>query len=180
MPEESATPNPAELARALMRFGVLAGTVLALASCGAGAPRAPVERAANRLDHRSIVEPLGPDAPKSTPASPDAPVTTLARPLTPLAKPADLIPFRRPTNRVEGTWRPAGRRVEGTKAVYETALIPPGGSQPAGIAWMDTSLLSARLYSGSESPGGGPHRYTAPVRRAVRAHWLLRSTADSS
>ncbi len=29
---------------------------------------------------------------------------------------------------------------------------------------MDTSLLSARLYSGSESPGGGAHRYTAPIR----------------
>jgi len=29
---------------------------------------------------------------------------------------------------------------------------------------MDTSLLSARLYSGSESPGGGPHRYTAPIQ----------------
>jgi len=49
-------------------------------------------------------------------------------------------------------------------AVYETTLIPPGGSQPAGLAWMDTGLLSARLYSGSESPGGGPHRYTAPIR----------------
>jgi hypothetical protein len=61
-------------------------------------------------------------------------------------------------------WRPAGRRVEGTPAVYETELIPPGGSQPAGIAWMDTRLLSARLYSGSQSPGGGHHRYSAPVR----------------
>ena len=28
---------------------------------------------------------------------------------------------------------------------------------------MDTGLLSARLYSGSVSPGGGPYRYTAPV-----------------
>jgi hypothetical protein len=31
---------------------------------------------------------------------------------------------------------------------------------------MDTHLLSARLYSGSESPGGGPYRYTAPIRPA--------------
>ncbi len=31
---------------------------------------------------------------------------------------------------------------------------------------MDTRLLSARLYSGSGSPGGGPYRYTAPVRPA--------------
>ena len=58
---------------------------------------------------------------------------------------------------------PAGRAVGGGPAVYETTLIPPGGTQPAGIAWMDTGLLSARLYSGSVSPGGGPYRYTAPV-----------------
>jgi hypothetical protein len=44
--------------------------------------------------------------------------------------------------------------------------VPPGGSQPAGIAWMDTTLLSARLYSGSSSPGGGPYKYTAPVQAA--------------
>jgi hypothetical protein len=47
--------------------------------------------------------------------------------------------------------------------VYETTLVPPGGSQPAGLAWMDTHLLAARLYSGSKSPGGGPYRYTAPI-----------------
>ncbi|MHB1568393.1 MAG: hypothetical protein ACYC0H_04230 [Solirubrobacteraceae bacterium] len=53
--------------------------------------------------------------------------------------------------------------------MYETTLVPPGGSQPAALAWMDTSLLSARLYSGSGSPGGGPYRYTAPIgRRSAR------------
>jgi hypothetical protein len=31
---------------------------------------------------------------------------------------------------------------------------------------MDTHLLVARLYSGSVSPGGGPYRYTAPIRPA--------------
>lgn len=50
--------------------------------------------------------------------------------------------------------------------MYETTLVPPGGTQPAGIAWMDTRLLSARLYSGSISPGGGPYPYTAPVQPA--------------
>ena len=34
---------------------------------------------------------------------------------------------------------------------------------------MDTSLLSARLYSGSMSPGGGPYKYTAPVTRMAAA-----------
>lgn len=31
---------------------------------------------------------------------------------------------------------------------------------------MDTRLLSARLYSGSRSPGGGPYKYTAPIEPA--------------
>jgi hypothetical protein len=63
----------------------------------------------------------------------------------------------------EGMWQPAGRLVAGKPAVYETLLVPPGGTKRAGIAWMDTNLLSARLYSGSVSPGGGPYKYTAPV-----------------
>jgi hypothetical protein len=69
----------------------------------------------------------------------------------------------------EGSWHPAGRLVAGKPAVYETLLVPPGGTRRAGIAWMDTSLLSARLYSGSMSPGGGPYKYTAPVTRAAAA-----------
>jgi hypothetical protein len=38
-----------------------------------------------------------------------------------------------------------------------------------GIAWMDTELLSARLYSGSVSPGGLGYRYTAPVQPGAAA-----------
>jgi len=34
---------------------------------------------------------------------------------------------------------------------------------------MDTRLLSARLYSGSISPGGGPYQYTAPIEPAQAA-----------
>ncbi len=34
---------------------------------------------------------------------------------------------------------------------------------PAGVAWMDTRLLRATLYSGSISPGHGPWTYTAPI-----------------
>ncbi|MCI4360542.1 MAG: hypothetical protein L3J91_02465, partial [Thermoplasmata archaeon] len=33
----------------------------------------------------------------------------------------------------------------------------------AGVAWMDTKLLRATLYSGSTIPGGGPYPDTAPV-----------------
>ena len=166
MPHHATLTHFPALSLTIMRFGLLAGTVLALASCGASTPRARVKRAATGSTTAAVSRRSNSTQPKSTPTSPDAPVTLFGGPLTPLAKPANLTPFRRSMTRAEGMWRPAGRRVEGTKAVYETALIPPGGSQPAGIAWMDTSLLSARLYSGSESPGGGPHRYTAPVQPA--------------
>ncbi len=82
---------------------------------------------------------------------------------TPLRAPAALAPFTALAVPGEGEWHGAGRLVDGVPAVYETALAPPGGSEPAAVAWMDTHLLAARLYSGSGSPGGGPYRYTAPV-----------------
>ena len=87
---------------------------------------------------------------------------------SPLPAPATLPTFPgTPTYAGEGAWHPAGRLVAGRAALYETLLVPPGGTARAGIAWMDTSLLSARLYSGSMSPGGGPYKYTAPVAPAA-------------
>jgi hypothetical protein len=81
-----------------------------------------------------------------------------------LVGPAPLQPSSgTPAYAGEGVWHPAGRLVAGKAAVYETLLVPPGGSNRAGIAWMNAKLLSARLYSGSVSPGGGPYKYTAPV-----------------
>jgi len=93
-------------------------------------------------------------------------------PLTPLPKPRELAAFWASSAGGQGIWRAAGRRVEGVTAVFETRLVPPGGLQPAGIAWMDTRLLVARLYSGSKSPGGGPFRYTAPVQLVSARHLL--------
>ncbi len=87
----------------------------------------------------------------------------------PLQTPAPLVPFTSPAPVGEGAWTAAGRPVGGNTAVYETSLVPPGGTQAAGIAWMDTRLLSARLYSGSKSPGGGPYEFTAPVQPAQAA-----------
>ena len=73
----------------------------------------------------------------------------------PLPGPAALVPFPgTPAFPGLGTWQPAGRLVGGKPAVYQTLLVPPGDTKRAGIAWMDTSQLSARLYSGSLSPGG--------------------------
>lgn len=60
-------------------------------------------------------------------------------------------------------WQPAGRTVDGHTAVYETLLREPGSGVVAGVAWMDTKLLRGQLYSGTESPGLGPWKYSAPI-----------------
>lgn len=94
-----------------------------------------------------------------------APATSPALPA-----PVELKPFDPPRLSGEGEWHPAGRLVDHVPAVYETELRPPGSDTPAGIAWMDTRLLAARLYSGSnESPGGGPWQLTAPIEPAAAA-----------
>jgi hypothetical protein len=55
--------------------------------------------------------------------------------------------------------------VDGVPAVYETTLRPDAihTSYVVGVAWMDTKLLRATLYSGSQIPGGGPFTHTAPI-----------------
>jgi hypothetical protein len=59
--------------------------------------------------------------------------------------------------------------VQGSPAVYATFLRPDAvhSSVVDGIAWLDTRLLSATLYSGSYIPGGGPYTYTAPIQPAA-------------
>ncbi len=131
----------------------LAVVAVVLASCGGGSSSRPVASTAS-----------GPTARPTT--------TVTAAPAhprhggigTPLPVPAAIAPFTAGAAPGEGQWRGTGRLVDGVPAVYETSLVPPSGTEPAGVAWMDTHLLSARLYSGSESPGGGPYRYTAPVQ----------------
>lgn len=87
---------------------------------------------------------------------------------TPLPAPAPLGSFYPTPLAGEGRWRPAGRLVDGNVAVYETTMRPPDlPAVEAGVAWMDTRLLRARLYSGSLSPGGLDWRYTAPVSHAA-------------
>jgi len=83
-----------------------------------------------------------------------------------LPKPANLRPFATPPLAGEGVWRPAGRPVDGVPAVYTTFMRPDTvhTSVVDGIAWLDTRLLSATLYSGSFIPGGGPYRHTAPIQ----------------
>ena len=88
--------------------------------------------------------------------------------LAALPAPATLGAF--PTARVagEGQWQPAGRLVDGVSAAYTTTLrLPDDPSVVAGVAWMDTKLLRATLYSGSLSPGGLNWKFTAPISPAA-------------
>lgn len=82
-----------------------------------------------------------------------------------LPTPPSVQPLASPPIPGEGEWSPVGRRIDGIPAVYETTLRPDAvhTSYVDGIAWMDTDLLKATLYSGSEIPGGGPYPYTAPI-----------------
>ena len=66
----------------------------------------------------------------------------------------------------EGQWSSVGRLVGGIPAIYQTTLRPDAihTSYVVGVAWMDTKLLKATLYSGSQIPGGGPYSHTAPVQ----------------
>jgi Phosphodiester glycosidase len=82
-----------------------------------------------------------------------------------LPAPTPMRPLASPALAGEGQWTPTGRLVDGVPAVYETRLRPDAvhTSQVVGVAWMDTKLLKATLYSGSQIPGGGPYAHTAPV-----------------
>ncbi len=88
--------------------------------------------------------------------------TSLPPHLTP---PPSVAPIASPPVAGEGQWHPVGRLVHGLPAVYEAYLRPDTvhTSVVAGVAWMDTKLLSAALYSGTTIPGGGPWHNTAPV-----------------
>jgi len=145
---------------------VLVVAALAVSSCGTGGSGAGVAGPTTRVDPRPGTK----HAPASTATTGPPTAGRGAGAIgTPLPVPAGLTRFTPSVDPGEGSWQPAGRTVDGVPAVYETSLTPPGGTLPAGIAWMDTHLLDARLYSGSESPGGGPYRYTAPVEPAQAA-----------
>ncbi|MHB8680810.1 MAG: phosphodiester glycosidase family protein [Acidimicrobiales bacterium] len=86
-----------------------------------------------------------------------------------LAVPAPIVPFTNPPIAGEGQWHAAGRPVDGVPAVYEAYMRPDPvhTSLVIGVAWMDTELLRATLYSGSYVPGGGPWTDTAPIPKSA-------------
>ncbi len=146
-------------ARTATSVTLLAAGTIGLTACGAGDPANPADAGAHA--NQSHANSHG-----------SSPTTRAAAAEPYLPAPQTLAPFGRPgVLPRQGVWHPAGRPVRSFWAVYETWLVPPGGTrrQRAAIAWMDTRLLSARLYSGSISPGGGHYRYTAPIARAQAA-----------
>ena len=109
--------------------------------------------------------PKGGRPPKGAIPIPKSVVVSTTAPVNHLPEPPPIVPLASPPIAGEGQWSPAGQLVQGVPAVYETYLRPDPihTSLVVGVAWMDTTLLSATLYSGSEIPGGGPWKYTAPI-----------------
>lgn len=106
---------------------------------------------------KSAIPPLARQHPTTT--------TTQATVAAHLPPPAPISPIASPALQGEGQWKAVGRPVAGLPAVYETFLRPDTvhTSVVVGVAWMDTKLLQATLYSGSTIPGGGPWPNTAPI-----------------
>ena len=145
------SPRAARSARHLTLTVLLASLVSVLAACTTAGPAGPSKSGAlSPAPARS--------AARDRAAGPRPPGRRLGLPA-----PTALVPFGGQGPASAGGWRPAGRLVDGLPAVYETTLVPPGAALRAGLAWMDTKLLSARLYSGSLSPGGLGYKFTAPV-----------------
>ena len=88
-----------------------------------------------------------------------------------LPVPDAIVPIASPPLPGEGLWHPAGRVVDGVPTMYQAFLRPDPvhTSLVAGVAWMDTKLLKASLYSGSYIPGGGPWALTAPIGTGAAA-----------
>ena len=110
--------------------------------------------------------PVGGTLPAGAIRTPSTSAPTIATSVAYLPTPQPIVPFASPAIAGEGEWSPVGRRVDGVPAIYETTLRPDAvhTSYVVGVAWMDTKLLHASLYSGSQIPGGGPYLRTAPIR----------------
>jgi hypothetical protein len=87
-----------------------------------------------------------------------------------LTPPVAMRPFVDTPLPAEGTWKPTGRQVLGTPAVY-TAFMRPDPihtSLVAGFMWMDTRLLKAVLVPGLKEPAGAVNRYGAKLPDELR------------
>lgn len=82
-----------------------------------------------------------------------------------LAPPAPIAPIASPAQPGEGDWTPIGQKVDGVPAAYAAFIRPDTvhTSLVTGIAWMDPKLLTAKLFAGTQEPGGTGWRYMSPI-----------------
>ena len=82
-----------------------------------------------------------------------------------LPAPANLRPIASNPLPKEGRWQTVGRTVSGLPTVRVTYLRPDNvhTSLLAGVMWMDTRLLRARLIAGTQVPGTGTWPYGAKI-----------------
>jgi hypothetical protein len=97
------------------------------------------------------------------------------------AGPAALLPAPKPLQPYvanpllgEGQWRPLGRPVNGTPAMYVTYLRPDAvhTGVVAAVAWIDPKLVKAVQYAGALEPGGAGWAHQLPIDQAVRPDLL--------
>ena len=90
-------------------------------------------------------------------AAPTTTPTTTATAPPHLDAPPAIVPFVSTPTPGEGQWHAIGRTVDGVPAMYAAYLRPNAvnTSLVTGVAWMDTRLLSAKLYAGTSIPGTG-------------------------
>jgi hypothetical protein len=108
-------------------------------------------------------------APRVRTASPPATAHhATGPPHLPAPKPIPTI--AKPALAGEGVWHPSGRKVDGLPAVYVADIRPDTvhTSLVTGVAWMDPKLLTAKMFAGSEEPGGGPWPYSSPIPPSMR------------
>jgi hypothetical protein len=100
----------------------------------------------------------GKPAPGAIPGTAGTPTTVpVAAGPAHLPAPAAITPFVADPTAGEGEWHAIGRTVDGVPTMYAAYLRPNAvnTSLVAGVAWMDTKLLSTKLYAGSAIPGTG-------------------------
>jgi len=82
----------------------------------------------------------------------------------------------------EGVWHVAGRTTaNGIPTMYEAFVRPDAvhTSYVVGVVWMDTNLLTAQLYSGSQIPVADRSGTTHPLARIAQRPLSRPSTRDS-
>ena len=101
----------------------------ALAACSASTPPGSAPAHGSTSAVSAARHPATP-----APTAATAGLVIAAVPGRPLPVPVALVPFA--SSGPPRAWRPAGRPVGGIRAVYETTLVPPGGtSSPGSRGW---------------------------------------------